>query len=197
MAFEIAARVDEILRGLAGNPRGFFSLRQVARLLGVSTQPVRDWVRLKHLRHDGPRAQVAKNELVRFIRWLVARAEPFALESLSSRFSGRAGRRPRSYPYRALAEARFQWPTGRSALTPSELAGLIGCHPSLIIKAIHDPGNQLGRRRSASRWEVTRRQWQCTFPGSHTTRASGPRPLPGGSVALTSGTGVSPAPPRG
>ncbi len=76
-AYEIAQRADQILETLDTERRGFYSLRRAARVLGVSTQPVRDWLRLGQLKRDGPRRQISRAELVRFINKLVERAEPF------------------------------------------------------------------------------------------------------------------------
>jgi hypothetical protein len=131
----------------------------------VSTQPVRDWIALEHLKRDGPGGKISKEELRRFVRWLQDRAEPYD----STRYLERLHRKLKSPPlqFDKLRWARFAWPEGRQALSPKELAQLVGCHPSLILRAIeahcilHD---LRARRRSPCRWEVTKRAWENAFP---------------------------------
>jgi hypothetical protein len=165
VAWRLARRADEVCRRLAAEPRNFFSLRQAAALLGVSTQPVRDWIGLGHLQCGGPRGRVAKAELVRFVAWLRDHAKPFDPQTYTRRLVRR--RRSPVVPFETLAKAHFLWPKGQAALTPRELAGLIGCHPSLVTQAIKRkrwPG--LGQRRTPKRWEITRRAWQRVFPAA-------------------------------
>ena len=176
VAWSIARRADEVGRRLESASRNFFSLRRTAAILGVSTQPVRAWVRLGHLRRDGPRGQVAKAELTRFVGWLRERAEPFDNQTYTRRLTRKPG--SQTFPFQALAQAQFLWPKGRPALTLRELAALIGCHPSLLIKAIKQyPYRRLGRRKSPGRWEITRRAWQGVFPSSRIAKPTLP-PLP-------------------
>jgi hypothetical protein len=160
-AWTIASNSQAVKARLASQSRSFLSLRQTARILGVSTQPVRDWVRLKHLRRDGPRAQFARAELGRFIRWLEKWAAPFPAASYAKRFVRKTDRSPR--PFDVLQYAQFLWPKGRKALTPRELANLIGCHPSIIVKAVNHYWPSLGRRKSPHRWEISRNRWQNIF----------------------------------
>jgi hypothetical protein len=54
IAWEVANRADEILEALAENRRRFLSLRRASEMLGVSTQPLRDWIKLGYLKQDGP-----------------------------------------------------------------------------------------------------------------------------------------------
>jgi len=150
-ACEIAQRADSILETLNASRRGFYSLRRTAKLLGVSTQPVRDWIRLGHLKREGPRGQIAKGELLRFLVWLQQRAELF--DSLNY-----LERLPQIYPFGKLRDASFEWPKDRKALNPRELAALTGCHPSLVLKAIHE-GRLRARHRSPCRWEVSKHAW--------------------------------------
>jgi hypothetical protein len=193
-AWNLASRAEEIKTRLQAQPRRFLSLRKTAKLFGVSTQPVRDWIRLGHLQRAGPRKQIALGELERFIGWLEQRALPFPDENYIQRFINKSGRYP--YPFQTLSRAQFVWPKGRTALTPRELADLTGCHRSLISKAIHaQQGSRLGRRkalkrRSTSRyawggggttfrchWEITRHAWENTFPGTIVSQQRLP-PLP-------------------
>ena len=159
-AWEIVSRADEVRSRITACPKSFVSLRRAARLLGVSTQPLRDWIRLGHLKREGPRQQIGKGELERLVDWLCARAKPFAAENYTARFFRKRKRPPDRLE--TLSRAQFLWPTGRHTLTPPELAELIGCHPSLVTKAIHWYFG-LGKRKSACRWEITRRAWQSVF----------------------------------
>jgi hypothetical protein len=165
VAWGIACRADEILVEVARCPRRFHSLRRAAHFLGVSTQPLRDWIRLGYLQRDGPRLQISAAELRRFVRWLQNRAEPFDPEEYLDRLYRKRSRPPR--PFDKLRAAQFAWPKDRAALTPKELAQLVGCHPSLIVKAIrsdHLFSGVRGRRRTPCRWEITRRSWSGAFP---------------------------------
>jgi hypothetical protein len=172
VAFRIAQNAAEIRRRLASERRHYFSLRKTAQLLAVSTQPVRDWIRFGYLKQEGPRGQVAKVELERFLDWLCQSAEPFDTDRLTARFTRKLGCSP--YLFQTLANSQFLWPRGRKALTPRELAELVGCHPSLITKAIHKHGFwRLGRRKTPHRWEIGRRAWQNTFLHS---RIANPNP---------------------
>ncbi len=156
-AYEIAQRADQILETLEAERREFYSLRRTARFLSVSTQPVRDWLRLGQLKRDGPRRQISRTELQRFIKMLRERAEPFDPGNYVLRIEH--NRRVQSWRWRKLGTAQFIWPKECQALTPSELAGLIGCHPSLIRKAIHAERIR-GHRPIPERWAITRREWQ-------------------------------------
>jgi hypothetical protein len=159
-AWEIASSSDEIKVRLYAQRRNYLSLRKTAKIFGISTQPIRDWVRFGYLKREGPRKQFALGELERFIGVLAQRAKPFPNENYTERFIQKTGKYP--YPFQTLGRAQFIWPKGRKALTPYELAELIGCHPALIIKAIHDKP-WLARRKSPCRWEITRYRWQNTF----------------------------------
>ena len=150
-AWKVAGRADEILGTLSGSPRHFYSLRPAALLLGISTQPLREWLKRGYLHQSGPRRQIKREELIRFVHWLQARAEHFDPFHYLERF-------PHTYPFKKLGRLQFVWPKGRKALAPRELAALAGCHPSLVLKAIRQ-GRLLARRRSNCRWEVTRNAW--------------------------------------
>jgi len=177
VAWKLANNAAEILKRLGTSPRRFFSLRRAANILGISPQPLRDWIKREHIKREGQRSQISKAELSRLVTWFAAKAEPFEMESRSERFHRHVDRQPRRFE--TLRSARFAWPKGRSALTPKELSAQIGCHPSLITKAIRAYG--LGRRKSPlrsktlwrgelasrartrCRWEITRRAWSKAF----------------------------------
>jgi hypothetical protein len=164
-AWKVAIAADEILNNLEASHRGFYSLRRAARLLGVSTQPVRDWIQRHYLKRDGPRGKLSKAELCRFVGWLKERAEPFDSRGYLDRLHPKG--RPRAWD--KLRAARFAWPRGCRALTPKELAQLAGCHPSLIVKAIsryRDFNALRGHRRTPCRWEITKRSWAQAFPST-------------------------------
>jgi len=158
-AWGIARRADEILENLSQNPRQFISLRQAAKILGVSTQPLHDWNKRHFVQRDGPRLQFEKRELCLFVKWLAKGAKPYPSDGYLERF------RRRKMPPRAfekLFSARFDWPAGRKSLTPKELAQLIACHPSLIIKAINSDYIR-GGRRTRCRWEISKSAWKNAF----------------------------------
>jgi hypothetical protein len=148
-AWKIKSHADEIKARLAGEKRNFFGLRVAAQILNVSTQPVRDWIRLGYLKRTGPRGQITKGELERFIDILVKRAGPFGPENYLKRL-------PRTCPYQKLNRVPFVWPKGRKTLTPKEISNLISCHQSLVIKAIRCRRLR-ARRRTPCRWEVLMR----------------------------------------
>jgi len=150
-AWNIKLDADEIRIRLSAENRNFFSLRRAAWILRVSTQPVRDWIRLGYVQREGPRGQIARSELERFVGWLEERAEPFDTMNYLERI-------PLIRPFQKMRRAHFEWPKGRKALNPRELAALTGCHPSSVLKAIYS-GALHGRRRSPRRWEVSRRAW--------------------------------------
>ena len=159
-AWEIAQRAETILKTLAADRRGYYSLRRTAKILGISTQPVRDWIRLGQLEREGPRQQIRRTELERFLDELVQRAEPFDSWSYVRRIE--KNRKTPSWQWRKLTFAQFQWPKEQKELSPAHLAKLIGCHPSLIIKAIL-AGRVQGHRRTRCRWAITRRAWRQAF----------------------------------
>ena len=144
-AWEIAQRAESILEAMESSRKGFYSLRRTAKLLGISTQPVRDWIRLGQLKREGPRRQIIRSELKRFVMSLVSRAEPYDPENYLDRIEHH--RKVPSWRWRKLVTAKFTWPKGTAGLNPSQLAGLVGCHPSLIRKAIH-AGRLSGRRKT-------------------------------------------------
>src|ERR1043165_395177 len=158
VAWRIAEQGVEILDRISQCRKSFLSLRSSARLLGVSTQPLRDWTKRGDLNRDGWRLQYSKQELNRFVRLLMDRAEPFDPENYLLRFGEEL-----RYPFRKIARSEFIWPIGRDALTPRELASLTGCHASLILMAIK-AGKVRAKFRSPCRREITKRAWEDAFP---------------------------------
>lgn len=150
-AWKIRLNADDLKIRIGAEKRNFFSLRKTARLLNVSTQPLRDWLRWGDLKREGPRKQIARNEVLRLIAWFEGCAQPFDSQNYLDRL-------PPTWPFKKLGRIRFEWPKGRKALNPRELAALAGCHPSLVIKAIRS-GRLRGRLRSPCRYEVTRHAW--------------------------------------
>ena len=128
------------------------SLRRAATLLGVSTEPLRYSIKRGYLKRDGPRLQICKAELRRFVKWLRDHAEPF--DTYEHRDGLKRHRRVR-FPFSKLNSARFVWPKERRTLTPKEYAQLVGCHPSLVVKAIHE-GELRAKRRTPCRWEIVK-----------------------------------------
>lgn len=108
-AWRIARDAEAISRRLAEERRSYFSGRCCAKMLGVSTQPVRDWIQRGYLQAEGPRHQVSRPEMQRFVAWLAARAEPFEPQMYARRFFRRDRMTVR--PFAKLAAARFAWPT--------------------------------------------------------------------------------------
>lgn len=165
IAWRIKRRADAVRQRLASLPQRYLSLRQTARLLGVSTQPVRDWLRLGHLICDKRTSKISHAELERFLAWLSIRAEPYEPHNYTERFIRKTKRYP--FPFQKLSNARFHWPKDRKALSPKELAALVGCHPSLIVKAInYRQWSRLGRRRTRCRWEITKSAWSNVYYGT-------------------------------
>ena len=159
-AYEIARRADFILENINASRRGFYSLRKASKLLGISTQPIRDWIRLGHIKREGPRRSISRTELARFVIKLAERAEPFDTWNYVRRIEDNL--KVGSWPWRKLGTAQFAWPKESEWRTPAQLARLIGCHPSLIIKAIY-AGRITAFRRTPCRWAIKRRSWQLSF----------------------------------
>jgi len=119
-------------------------------------------IRLGQLARSGPRQQIAMTHLQSFIEKMVLKAEPFQSSNYSNRFHSNV---PGAVPFQTLSLASFEWPVGRTWLAPSEIAKLIKCHASLILKAICTPGMEgLGKRKTTYRWMITRRAWEKYFP---------------------------------
>jgi hypothetical protein len=127
-----------------------------------------------YLCRTGPRLRLSLQELRRFVQLLASRAEPFDASNYLDRLRDRHGALP--YSFKKLATAAIVWPKRRTALIPSELAALMGCHPSLVLKAIQT-GTLRARRRTPCRWEITRRAWADAFPLT-INRQLRPPPLP-------------------
>jgi hypothetical protein len=159
-AWEIAQRGESILSALDSSHRGFYSLRRAAKLLCISTQPVRAWIRLGHLKLGGPRRQISRETLRRFVIDLQRRAEPFDSYNYVNRFA--CNQKTLSRRWGKFFYVRFKWPKEKNALSPLELAKLVGCHPSLVIKAIR-AGKVFGHRRTPYRWAITKRAWHRSF----------------------------------
>jgi excisionase family DNA binding protein len=164
VAHKIAGEAEAVRTRLAAVVRPSLSLRQAAAVLGISTQPVREWIRFGYLRRDRRTRRINREELLRFLDWLAPRAEPFAPANYTQRLIRQTQRFP--LPFQKLRRAQIHWPKGRKALSPPELAALVGCHPSLIVKAIRQRWSRLGRRRTPGRWEITRSAWSDTFWGT-------------------------------
>lgn len=160
-AWKVACRGGEILERLACSTRRFLSLREAARVLKVSTQPLRDWVIHGYLERSSERLLFSTEELSRFVNWLAERAEPFGADDYLRRLYRRRGLAV--FPFSKLYSAQFAWPKARTALSPKELSQLAGCHPSLVVMAIRQ-NRVRGRRRTPHRWEITRRAWKDAFP---------------------------------
>ena len=136
-------------------PRRFLGLRRAARLLGLSTRPLRDWIAGGWLRRDADRGRITRDELVRFVQWLGAEARPFQ-DYRVARLHARRGPPPRRFG--KLLDSGLSWPVGVAGLTPPELARLAGCHRSLVWRALCE-GVLPGRRRSPRRWVIPREAW--------------------------------------
>lgn len=159
--WRIACGASKILGRLEECRSRFFSLREAARVLGVSTQPLRDWTARRYLKRTGPRLQYAKDELRRLVKLFAERAAPFGPDDYLVRFHH--WRDGRCYPFTKLGAASFAWPKARGALCPRDLAKLAGCHASSVLRAINS-GRVRGRRRTPCRWAVTKRAWSEAFP---------------------------------
>src|ERR1700722_7547472 len=86
VAWGIRLRADRIRETLSNCRARFFSLRKAARILGISTQPLRDWLRRGGVKSDGSRQQFSKTEVLRFLTRLEERAEPYDMEVRFERF---------------------------------------------------------------------------------------------------------------
>lgn len=161
VAHQLVDSMELILIRLDSIRQKYLSLRMTAECLGISTEPIRKWKAGGWISGDGPRGQYSKDELKRFLLWLKKYARPYPMKTLALRFHNEEHPEPR--PFLKLYSAKFSWPKERKALTPSELGRLIGCHPSLLVKAI-DQGIVRGRRRSAYRWEIPKSNWRRVFP---------------------------------
>lgn len=162
-ASPVVRRADAVRARLAATRRRFLSLRRVADLLGVSTQPVRRWIRGGHLRRGGPRGQVPKGELERFLGWLCELERRFGPQSFTARSGAKRGQR--QTPFQKVKRAAFSWPKGRAWLSPRELAERIGCDASLVRKALRARMGRPARSADApGRWRVTRQTWEACFP---------------------------------
>jgi hypothetical protein len=159
-AWQVAIRAEQILHGIKKCPRRFQSLRKAAALLGLSTQPLRDWIKRGYLQRGGQRYQISNEELSRFVIWLKQRAKPYDPEKYVERFYSDEGQP--LWRFGKLESARFAWPKGRDALRPKELSDRIGCHSSLIVRAI-SAGRVFAERRSPHRWEITKGAWRHAF----------------------------------
>jgi hypothetical protein len=183
-AWKVKCQADAILQRVATSTQRPLSLRAAARLLGLSTQPLRDWLSYGYLKPTCSGGPFALEELRRLVLWLQKHAQPFDPANYVRRFFGR--RVPPPYPFQKLATTQIVWPARRTALTPRELAHLVGCHPSLVVKAITIQAVR-GRRPTPCRWEITRPAWSVAFPLSIRSQPRFP-PLPLAELISTSET---------
>lgn len=180
VAWKIACDAQRIHERLQSEPKSFLSLRRASRILGTSTQPLRDWVRLRLLIRAGPRNQFRKSDLTKFVERLEAESSPFDPAEYLHRLHWKRGR-PLD-PFEKLRSSRFIWPRKIPFLTPNELATRIDCHPSLIRKAFRDA---LPKRGPRQRFKIPRRLWTNTFYFTLIHLEEHPDPPPG--VLLKSG----------
>lgn len=156
VAWEVGQRGDAILATLAASPKRFLSQRQTACLLGISTQPVRDWVQAGLLEASGPRKQIPANAVEALVKSFRKCARPYEMKQRLSRL-----RKPDAFPsqrFGKLFRAVIKWPSKRSSLRPVELAVLVGCHSSMIRQAIHSR-ILLATRSSPHRWKIRHDDW--------------------------------------
>ncbi len=163
VAWEVRLRAPLIRERMQAEKERCLSLRQVAEALGISTQPARLWIKEGWLPATGPRGRVKVEDLLEFTAWLEKNARPYRMEDSAARFAGQDESGPS--PFRKLYRSQFSWDPARAVLTPPELADRIGCHPSLIVKAIR-AGFIQAKRRSHSRWEIARQDWAQAFTGT-------------------------------
>jgi len=157
VAWVVAQRANAILATLDTSPKRFLSLRQTALILGSSIQPVRGWLRFGLIDASGPRKQIPIPALVALVQHFQRLAQPYSMAERAGRFhQGKPG--PRR-PFAILRRARFDWPKQNRTRTPAEIAKLVGCHPSTIIRAIH-ARELFADRRTPYRWEISRKQWE-------------------------------------
>jgi hypothetical protein len=155
-AWKVACESNRILQELSASRRRFYSLRLASRLLGVSTQPLRDWTKRGNVVRHNRRLMYERSELSRFVSWLAKRAQPFDSENYTKRLFPDSNR-PHG-PFAKLHHSQVSWPKGRRSLFPVEIARLARCHPSLIWKAL-ETVRLRGFRWTPSRWEVRRSDW--------------------------------------
>jgi hypothetical protein len=161
VAWKVAGNARAIRLKISSHPRRFHSLRAAASLFEISPQPFRDWISRGFLPLSGPRQKISASALLELLNSFEENAQPLGPDFYLKRLLKK--RRWLPLPYSKLRSARFLWPKKRSSLTPRELAILIGCHPSLIRKAIaaHEVR---GSGRTPYRWEITRYAWNLAFP---------------------------------
>jgi len=182
VAHEVAQRADEILAQLGNSvchPRSWLSLRASARLLGVSTQPLRDWIRRGYLARAHPR-RITKPELERLVCWLQKRSVPYAEDRLHRIYGNGCG----PGKFEKLNRARICWPKGCASLTTGQLAELAGCHRSLIFQAIKQDWLRVRQPHRYGRqwWRISRQAWREAFPLSMVEAAPRLPQLPPGQL---------------
>lgn len=169
----MAIRAQEVIQALAAQSKAHLSMRRACRVLEISPHTLEDWERrgliMRAIETGG---KFAVSDLVSLIKAMNAYSRRAALPpSKASRF-GAVGR----FEFAILECAEIQWPRSEQALTPSELAARIGCHPSTIIRGIRKKCVP-ARRRSCCRWEIRRKDWNASFP--LTIRETSKRMVPG------------------
>ena len=155
VAWDVAQRANAILATLDASPKRFLSQRQTALILGFSIQPVRDWLRSGLLDASGPRKQIPIHAVVALVQHFQRLAQPYSMAERAGRFQQDKPRRP----FAKLRRARFDWPKQIRTRTPAEIAKLVGCYPSTIIRAIHAK-ELFPDRRTPYSWEISRKQWE-------------------------------------
>lgn len=158
-AFAIGSRSNEIMERLAGLSETHLSLRRTAEVLGISTQPLRVWYREGWIKKGPAGRKFPVDELKRFVLWLKRYAKPEDMRQRVRRFSKIKGKhQPLPRAWDLLRKASFEWPKGQATLTPSQLAALVGCSPSLVTKAIEDQYLDADRPGRVH-WHISKRQW--------------------------------------
>jgi len=160
-ALNIALDARRVLASLAAQRGLFLSLRETASTLGVSHHTLRDWEKRKLIVRvrsgtTGAHSKYRLADLVSLVELIRNKVKD--CPSPLTRFG-----ESQPYPFMVLNRSRFAWVRSEKALTPKEIAGRIGCHPSTIIRAIAAERLR-GRRRTWKRWEIRRVEWVRSFP---------------------------------
>src|SRR3569623_2128202 len=101
----------ELLEEMAGIVQTHLSLRETARLLCISTQPLREWHRDGWIRKGPKGLKFPVEEIRRFVLHLQRYAKPYDMRGRYGRFHLKRGKdQPLPGAWSKLKKAEIQWP---------------------------------------------------------------------------------------
>lgn len=159
-AYDLAIRAERyVIDDLKLERRHFLTLHATRCYLEISRKTLLRWIDEGLISRHETHKKIETSDLIQFLEVLIEK------KRLPPPRHKRLGERPELFGI--LKRASFIWPKRKSSLTPRELAELIPCSPSTIIKALKSPHSRLQvKLQTRCRYKISRQNWLKAYPNT-------------------------------